>query len=155
MNNWQTYTPKGEFIPPEQWEVDHLGTLVYVANAILSHGGIVDSNKMRCNPRLHKEFANILNNGMIIDGAKYATRLKGVVIAPHDDWSCVDDMITAGLLTASVRQRENHPVEFRGFGSMEMKVSLTALGRAAIAGLMAHLANGGKYTDFAVKDYMS
>lgn len=143
----EKYEPEGDqYIPPEQWGRDHFQTLLYLETRAVDHKGIINNQNMRCNPRLHREFANIGFSG-IIDGSKYPTRLKDEEIYNHDDWSCLEDMVKAGCLEAYYWN--HNPEEM--IGNYKALVMFTPAGLALAAALRAHKASGGKLADFKME----
>lgn len=148
--NWEKYEPgdPSSYIPVEEWGQDHWATFAYLETVAVDKKGIVDNRKMRCNPRLHRELANLGALGDIIDGSKYPTRLKaGQQAEKHDDWSCLEDMIAAGLIESWYRVKRRREV----FGGNEAKVKLTPLGQEIAGKLRAHRANGGKWSEFELE----
>ena len=147
MQPWHEYKIEGnDYIPITRWGQDHWSTLAYLETRVVNGKGYIDNPRMRCNPRLHRHFAAVDPfTSVPYDGSKYPTRLKDGEIERHDDWSCLEDMVAAGLLTAQWR------VCYRGamFGNSEARVTFTATGQALAAQLRAHKAGGGKWSDFA------
>lgn len=146
---WEEYTidPQGDYISIDRWGKDHWSTFAYLETRAVDRG-LIDNRQMRCNPRLHRELANT-GFGGVIDGSKYPTRLRdGSEISNHDDWSCLEDMVAAGLIKAQYRANDKKR-KASAFGFAEARVELTPAGLALAAQLRAHLATTGKYTDFA------
>src|SRR5688572_27197569 len=85
----------GDYVPVDQWGKDHWSTLAHAESRAVNHGGVIHNPHMRCNPRLHRRFAH-----HSWDGRDYPTNLREGQLTPHDDWSCIEDMVAAGLLTA-------------------------------------------------------
>lgn len=143
---WQTYEVVGNnFIPLEQWGKDHWSTLAYLETVTVDYRGLVDNRRMRCNPRLHRRFAHLNQFGQVVDSSRYPTT-KASDVQQHDDWSCLEDLVTAGLVKAYWRVR--YPE--RSFGGAQAKVELTELGLKITAELRAHKARGGSFTHFSV-----
>ena len=128
MATWSEYKPEGnDYIPIDQWGQDHWSTFAYLETRAVDDRGLIDNRKMRCNPRLHREFAHGGGyTGMLCDGSKYPTRLKDGEIDRHDDWSCLEDMVAAGLIVAQWRVVHHGAV----FGNSQAKVAFTAAGEA-------------------------
>lgn len=146
---WEEYTAEGnDYVPISMWGHDHWSTFAYLETRTVDYGGLVDNRHMRCNPRLHRAFAAHLAGGFdnrIADGSGYPTRLGGgKELDKHDDWSCLEDMVTAGLIKA--RQRVQYPGEVFGFA--QAKVELTESGHRVAAVLRRHKAEGGKFGSF-------
>lgn len=137
-----------DYIPVSEWSKDHWSTLVYLETVAVDNGGIVDNRRMRCNPRLHRELANLSfgrHGGPLIDGSKYPTRLRdGKTVDKHDDWSCLEDMVAAELVQAWLREERIGEV----FGGSQAKVELTNQGHELVAQLRKHKAGGGNYATF-------
>jgi hypothetical protein len=74
---------------------DHRSTLLYVETRCVDYSGKVEIKQLRCNPLRHPLFAH--EGGWDDD---YSTRqAKGVEhVVGHDDWDCIDDMETMGLI---------------------------------------------------------
>jgi hypothetical protein len=103
-----------EPVPMRRWGKDHWTTFAYVETRWVDHRGMLDHDRMRCDRR-HSAFYAAKRRttafGSDVDGARYPTRLKsgqpgddgawGSVNLPgHDDYNCLDDAITEGLITA-------------------------------------------------------
>ena len=147
MQSWNEYKPgKGDdYIPIARWGQDHWSTLAYLETRVTDGRGLIDNPRMRCNPRLHRHFAHVCTfTGKPHDGPEYPTRLKDGEIDHHDDWSCLEDMVAAGLITAQWRVRHVGAL----FGNSEAKVALTDAGQALAAQLRAHKAGGGRWANF-------
>jgi hypothetical protein len=140
--NWTPYENDTEdYVPVEKWGQDHWSTLAYFQAIAVDHKGVIDNRKMRCNPRLHREFAHDLPMG---DASRYPTRLKnGETMDKHDDWSCLEDMVAAGFITSEYRQVKQVP-----FGNSEARIAFTPTGFSVVSALLFFKAQGGKYADF-------
>lgn len=142
---WEEYLSgnSNSYVPVSKWGKDHWSTFAYLETRAVDHKGIVDNSRMRCNVRLHKEFA-FENFGNVVSGDKYPTRLKQGELEKHDDWSCLEDMVATGLLRAFTR------VKFHGqiFGNSEARVELTELGQIYAEQLRRHKMNGGAFATF-------
>lgn len=144
---WEEYEVAGdEYIPIELWGKDHWSTLAYLETCAVDYRGLVDNRRMRCNPRLHRKFAHFDYLGVIVDGSRYPTRTKTGEIQRHDDWSCLEDLVAAGLIKAYWRVR--YPEQIAG--GAQAKIELTALGLKIAADLRAHKARGGSFASFSV-----
>lgn len=89
---WHEYKAEDDdFIDISEWGQDHWSTFAYLETRAVDAGGVIDNRKMCCNARLHREFAN----GM--DAESCHTRLKSREAGKRDDWSCLEDMVAAGL----------------------------------------------------------
>ena len=120
-----------------QWGRDHWSTFAYLETVVVDHRGIPNLNRMRCNHELHPGLTNWNPIAGVIDGSKYPTRLKGgVEINDHDDWSCVEDMESEGL------------VEIKGTG-INPVWELTEKGSAIAHELRTFRGNGGSFSDFS------
>jgi len=144
MPTWEKYDPESEDMAPiENWGSDHWSTFAYLETCAVDNKGVINNNRMRCNPRLHRGFANIMH-GEIVDGSEYPTRLKDGVMKKHDDWSCIEDMVVAGLVTAFWRVKKHG----EAFGCNEGRIELTPLGFTVAGELRAYKASGGNYKNF-------
>lgn len=144
-NEWHPYKPDGDdYVPMERWGKDHWTTLLYLETCAVDTGGMISNPKMRCNPRLHRAFAHGYPHDP--QSREYPTRLKGGEERyGHDDWSCLEDMVAAGLVTAEWRQPFTAPV----FGGGCARVRLTERGQAIAAALRQHRAAGRPTAEFA------
>ncbi len=123
--------PKNDIVPMRFWGKDHWTTLMYLEHCAVDEGGVLDKQRMRCNPRLHRELANISPMSGVVDGSKYPTSLRnGETIAPHDDWSCVEDMVAYGLVEVEVDYNMEKRAREGAFGHADAVVTLTDEGRA-------------------------
>lgn len=135
---WWPYEPDGDdYISMDRWGHDHWSVLGYIETCIVDNYGIIKNQRMRCNTRLHREFAHS------VDGAMHPTRLREGVVENHDDWSCLEDMVAAGLVVAEFRQQNNY-----FFGSSEARVRFTPLGQQIALQLRAHKQDGGDWANF-------
>lgn len=83
-------------IPMKKWGRDHWSTFAYLMSCVTTKGGEIDRRKMRCHRKLHP---GLTNEASHMGGAFPLTRLKnGRTVRMHDDWSCLDDIVAAGLL---------------------------------------------------------
>lgn len=139
------YKAEGDgYIPIERWGKDHWSTLGYLETRAVDHKGKIINRNMRCHPRLHREFIGISFGPEIQDGSAYPTRLKDGVAENHDDWSCVEDMVAAGLIRAYFRV-----VSDAAFGGSEARIVFTELGLKYAAELRTHKARGGAFGTFS------
>lgn len=135
------------YIPMDQWGQDHWSTLAYFETLTVDRKGLISNARMRCNPRLHRNFAWMSPLSAHTAEGEYPTRLKdGVKQSGHDDWSCLEDMIAAGVVNGYFRQLSDAL-----FGNSQAYVELTDTGRALANELRAHKANGGTYANFEPK----
>lgn len=136
------YAERDAFVPMEQWGKDHWTTLLYLETRCVDHGGVIRNENMRCDARLHRPLAHT-TFGALVDGSRYKTRLQDgeQVEGRHDDWSCIEDMIAAGLVRAWARTDEGKREE-SVFGYMEARVELTEQGWATAAKLRRWRAKG-------------
>lgn len=138
---WTEYISNGnDYIPIEKWGRDHWSTLLYVEHCAVNLGGNLNNDKMRCNPRVHREF---MNSGNHHSSKEYPTRLAGGEEATsHDDWSCVEDMCAAGLIRAWFNTWGCT------FGGGKAKVEMCADGYRYANAVRKHKAEGGNYGTF-------
>lgn len=113
------------------WGKDHWSTLAYLETRWVDHTGTINPSHMRCNPARHPEHAHEGSRGGL-----YPTRLKGgSTIEGHDDWDCVGDFATVGLLVLV-----GTPTEPR--------IQFTGLGNKVSAALRVHKGHGGSFGNF-------
>lgn len=139
------YVPEGDgYIPIEQWGQDHWSTLAYLETCAVDRRGAVDNNRMRCNPRLHRQFMPTAPGAQSGDPDQYPTRLRGGAIqSKHDDWSCLEDMVAARVLEAYYTPSTAAP-----FGGSRARVVLTDTGQQLAGALRRHRSGGGNYSGF-------
>ncbi len=145
---WFAYEAEGDdYVPVEQFGKDHWSTFAYLETRAVDHSGVVENARMRVHARLHREFVHPMF-ASINDGSAYPTRLKDGELPSHDDYSCLEDMVAAGLLTAEWRVKYHG----RTFGNSECRVRLTARGQGIAAKLRAHKMSGGSFSDFRLEE---
>jgi len=140
---------KPEPVPIAFWGKDHFSALAYVETRCVDFKGTVNNQHMRADPKLHPGLCDARNYAEGYEGdapptrrgSKVpATRLKGGIAKEnHDDWSCLEDMEAAGLLT------------WEGTGLYPIFV-MTTLGKAVAAALRAHKMDGGNFADFELPE---
>ena len=130
----ESETMSNKPIPVSQWGKDHWSTLGYIETRCMDHRGLSDRAHMRCDTRLHPQFANEVNRAL--PDKKYPTRLRdGVERGLHDDWSCLDDAEAAGF------------AENIGTG-INRCYRITEHGERICAALRAHKRAGGNWANF-------
>ena len=140
---WYAYdAPEVPFVPLEQWGKDHYTTLLYAETRAVDYRGKLDNAHMRCDPRLHRDFANTNLGGQVIGGTS-PTRLKEGELANHDDWSCLEDMAALGWVRIWWHQAYRMPV-----GGSVAKIELTEEGWRQAHALRRHMASGGRSGEF-------
>ena len=132
-----------DFVPMNKWGKDHWSTFAYIETRIVDHKGKLDNKHMRCNPRIHRQLANVTPFGSLVNGGEYPTRLKDGEIENHDDWSCVEDIEAAGLLTHKIKE-----VNKNIFGNSAATVKFTDLGYSIAAMLRKHKGEGKNFAEF-------
>lgn len=139
---------KTEHVPIAFWGKDHYSALAYIETRCVDHKGTVDNRHLRADPKLHPGLCDARNHATGYEGntppakprkEKFPpTRLKGgIKKANHDDWSCLEDMESAGLLT------------WEGTGLNPVFV-FTDLGKEIAAALRGHKMNGDNFAGFEV-----
>lgn len=147
---WTEYLTEGnDYVPVADWGQDHWSTFAYLETRVVDGKGHIDNRRMRCNARLHREFMHdaVFHRRLLLihDSSKYPTLLAGgVELEKHDDWSCLEDMVAAGLIKAFYRRKSYT----EAFGHSEAKVEFTNTGLAVAAALRRHKARGGNFRDF-------
>ena len=131
MNEYAEYLIEGNgYVPVTNWGQDHWSTFAYLETRAVDGKGAIDNPRMRCNARLHREFANMGPFGNLHDGAKYPTLLAGgIKLEKHDDWSCLEDMVAAGLIKAFYRRKSHTDA----FGHAEARVEIRRIGETAMS----------------------
>jgi len=119
----------------EVWGRDHWRVFEYLARCC-ARGVAPDARRMRTHAGLHPALAA---PGCAYVGAEFVgeaapTRLREGSVSPHDDWSCIDDAVRAGLA--------------EGVEGTAGAYRLTAAGEAAAAALRAHRLRGGFFASF-------
>jgi hypothetical protein len=104
-------------VPMARWGKDHWTTFAYAETRWVDHRGQIDAEQMRCDRHRHPMFYLAKRRTMAFgtdnDGARYATRLKSETPGPdgrwgivemfgHDDWNCLDDAVTEGLIEVTM-----------------------------------------------------
>lgn len=142
---WEQYLPLSPslYISIQDWGEDHWSTLAYLETCAVDKKGAIDNLRMRCNPRLHRNFSGIMH-GQIIDGSAFHTRAKFRKLPDHDDWSCAEDMSSYGLLNIYWRKMREEM-----FGDCDARVEFTPAGIELASRLRQHLASGGSFRDFS------
>lgn len=104
--------PTGPVVPPHLFGKDHWGTLAYIETRTVDHGGLLDHERMRCDPARHPMMlAARPVRPRSTNDTVYPTMLKASEtpgpdghydverLPGHDDYDCADDLMAAGLLT--------------------------------------------------------
>jgi hypothetical protein len=118
-------------IPLALFGKDHWSLFAYVETRIVDYRGEVANVHLRADWRINEHRKH--KGG---DARAYPTRLKnGETASPHDDWSCIDDLVREGLLVWNGTGL--HPI-----------FALTEQGRDAAAKLRQHKGDGGVFATF-------
>jgi hypothetical protein len=149
------YEPVGDDrVPMERWGKDHWSTLAYLETRIVDYRGKIAHDHMRCHAGRHPAMLHAKRRGLLFgtgDGSQYPTKLRDGELADHDDYDCIDDMIAAGLVTATMPPA---PAATLVTGLVEAELmtratyALTPLGQAIAGQLRAHKGNGGNWRSF-------
>lgn len=167
---------RSEPIAPERFGKDHYSTLLYVETCAVDCGGKLDHDRMRCDLSRHPVLAAAGRTAAVFgkpDGRAYPTQLRPVdgqpaVVAGHDDYDCLDDLVAAGWLTVLMPTSDTGADVFRdsavgivtdgagepirpstltGLDELTLGTSatwqLTDAGYAIVAAARRHLAGGG------------
>jgi len=120
-----------EFVPPTRWGTDHWSILAFLETMAVDNKGLVKVAHMRTHPDVHPKYVHHDTEKL------YPTRLRdGSKLNGHDDWSCMEDMISAGMMFALMRDRR-------------VWIFLTPFGADVAGTLRAFKARGGLYRDFS------
>jgi hypothetical protein len=152
------YTPTDDQrIPLEDWGKDHWSTLAYLETRIVDHRGRISHDHMRCHAGRHPAMlaAKRRVHGTSADGSAYPTRLRaGRTLPDHDDYDCLDDMIAAGFVTATMPPAPAGTL-ITGLVEAELMTratyALTEAGQRVVGELRVHKGNGGNYAGFEVQ----
>jgi len=132
------------YIAMERWGKDHWSLLAYVETRAVDHQGILNGDHMRTNLRLHREMQGDVQYRRGMGSSEHSTRLKSEYIDNHDDWSCLEDLIAAGLITAETAQ-----IYFnRMFANTIARIKLTEKGQVMAEQLRRHKTNGDNFSNF-------
>jgi hypothetical protein len=120
-------------ISMKEWGKDHWSTFAYVEDLAVNGKGLAvpDHRRMRTNKKTHPFMRND------VDGSMYPTRLKTREVKKHDDWDCIEDMISEGLIT------------YEGTG-LNPAYKLTKLGKEVASLLRKHKQEGKNFGEFKV-----
>lgn len=176
-------------VPTALFGKDHWSTFAAVEHWAVDRQGLLDHDRMRCSATLHPTMLAakpIAALGRIMPssiGAEHPTIIKDgqppdehgrygdARVAAHDDYSCLDDLLHAGLLTVAMPPcREDglftdiggRPIQVHGetisaaflTGMAEWELAayarwnLTGYGRKVHAALRTFKADGGRFQDF-------
>jgi hypothetical protein len=120
-----------------QFGKDHWSTFAYIEVRCVDNDGKLDKDHLRTDIDIHPLLIGETKNRFGIDPRKYPTRLKdNVELHNHDDWSCIEDFESIGLLTRT--QDDICRLTERGF---------------IVAGLLRkHKAQGGTFANFQIPE---
>lgn len=128
----------------ENWGHDHWSTFGYVESCICDNRGKLNNSHLR--------------GHMVRRPAKYPTQLKdGEELHDHDDFDCIGDMLSLGLL--DIVSNEGVVEAYASFGGEmgdlveisvdnEHEFGFTVLGLELAAMLRTHKVSGGTWADF-------
>lgn len=145
VEGWQPL-PAGSSLPPAVWGKDHFSTLAYLETCAVDHSGSVSNARLRCDERLHPAVVDRLP----VEARDYPTILRGGKLqAGHDDWSCIEDFVAAGLLMAYYLDRNVAQEMYSGARiTRQVRVSFTHAGIRLAHSLRAWKMLGGTYATF-------
>jgi len=117
------------------WGKDHWSVFVYIEDLAVNGRGfaVPDHRRMRTIQKKHPGMGNHL------DASEFPTILKKGKIKNHDDWDCVEDIISAGLLMN----------EGTGINPV---YKLTERGKEIASQLRIHKQEGKNFGEFEVKE---
>ena len=134
-----TKTAETRVLHRDEFGRDHASLLAYietlVVDSVRAGVGEIDKRRVRCNPSNGRgHYSNCSAYGMPWE-AKDGTRMaSGEVLAAHDDWDCLDELESEGLV--NVISAAN------GF------VALTPKGAVVAERLRRHKSGGGSFATF-------
>ena len=133
--------PRDPVLPP-WFGKDHWSTFAYIEICCVDRNGVASRDRMRTDPDVHAGLYGTTRRSIsLLPSRKYPTRLKSpatgkpVLLDDHDDWSCMEDCIAAGLAVDL------------GTGINPL-YKLTELGHKVAAALRKHKANGKSFHHF-------
>lgn len=146
-----------DYVPVENFGPDHWSTLAYAETVMMECGGFqvgydARMRQGRRNYRVMQEECRRPSrptsggHGVVME-AKYSTVLKdGSVEVGHDDWSCVQDMVVAGLMGIKEGDKIVTDVTLMEPSAV---LHLTEEGQRLSNQVRAHKRGGGSWRDFA------
>jgi len=138
----------------DRWSKDHWSLLAYIETLCVDlnegHEARIGAERLRCNPNRHPGQAGVAQKG-IGWNSSYGTRLQGffddkgtgtpedkekagLQLTTHDDWDCLNDLVTAGYV--------------RGQKWAKGLVTLTAEGILVAGKIREHKLQGGSFATF-------
>lgn len=125
----------------EQWGKDHWTNLAYIECRCVDYRGELEARRMRINPARHPLLVSgsPMGDGPEVDWAsKYSTRYKGgaQLVPGHDDWDCIEDMETGGILVIT--------------STSIPAVSLTRAGMLIAADIRQHKMGGKPFATYEI-----
>lgn len=148
-------SPMRDIVPMRLWGKDHWTTFAYIETCCVDREGRLDLERMRCDPRVHRNLANTANR-VATGGGQYPTRLAdGTEAHGHDDWSCAEDAVALGLLTmddeGAIQRGSYLSRHGRVVQGHSPRFSLTKQGAEVAALLRQHKASGGGTSTFRLE----
>jgi hypothetical protein len=150
-------------IPMSEWAHDHASLLMYLETRTVDHNGYIDNRNLRCDSRLHREFAHRRQDlikeprpsknpfmALTANSGAYPTRLKTKEQEKHDDWSILEEFEAFGFVT-NVQVERFYMTEV--VGNSICHVTLSDKGTKAAAALRQHKASGQLLKDFDWSPY--
>ncbi len=150
---------KDQIFPEAMFGKDHWSTLAYAETVMVDMNGFqigLDAH-MRSNRRNYRVMLSecpkpkrVRQTGSLAvasTAAEHGTRLRdGMVIAGHDDWSCVQDLAAAGYFRIGDKVITDEDVQPCA------TLHLSEKGRRILNELREHKSNGGTFSDFQPKE---
>ena len=134
----ETHEFRDFFVPMELWGRDHWSTLAYIETVETNMTEII----VRSDPRMRQN----RHNYRVLGGRPPAIPMRvdqgsllsdGRMAIGHDDWSCIQDFASVGLLNCGPDGVD-----------VGQRIKLSEKGRAMAASLRAHKAGGGSFSTF-------
>lgn len=143
-SEWVKYEASGNgYIFPKDWGIDHWSTFAYAASCVTGRKGLIENARMRTNSRIHREMVHMAPFNTMNEGGGYPTRLKLGIVDNHDDWSCLEDAVAAGLLNIFYTK-----ISDKLFGCCEARIELTDAGWEVVKTITEHKNAGGNFKEF-------
>lgn len=133
---YSIYRERAPRLHRTQFAKAHWSLLYYIEGRVVQNGGLLDNKHLRINPSTHSKQS--VKEGRAWD-ARSGTAIKGLpgYLRGYDDLDCIEDLITAGLVSRTAGTNE------------PTKYDLSPTGWTICSRLRKHIAyTGGSYYGF-------